>query len=147
MTDRRQDERGGTRVRRAIFSHRLARPEGHVVDSSGARRCPILTGCGAREQVVCGREETPDGSTEGERITHPIDEDEARQLNLIDGVMPGRLGSYKAGDQCSRYPRRERERLIADGLRILTSRGQRGEVVIGEPWNYEIEETRTIEEG
>ena len=88
--------------------------------------------------------ETPDGDLKDEPITYPLDEDQARELNLIDGVTPGSLASYKAGDQCSRYPRRER--LIADGLRILASRGHRGEVVIGAPWVYESEETRTIEE-
>ena len=117
----------------------------------GARPCAATAGIRIRtwgRAHIYGTAwwETPDGDMEDERITHPLDEDQARELNLIDGVTPGSLASYKAGDQCSRYSRRGRERLIADGLRILASRGHRGEVVIGAPWVYEIKETRTIEE-
>ncbi len=90
--------------------------------------------------------DSPHGLTEEERITHPLDEDEAEALNQLDGAAPGSLGAYKAGDRCERYLRRERERLIADGLRILAARGHRGEAVIGAPWDIEDLETRTIKE-
>ena len=45
---------------------------------------------------------------------------------------------------CEEAPERKRAEYEAAARRA--SRGHRGEVVIGAPWNYEIEETRKIKE-